>query len=376
MEDFAALLEESLKKRKNIEPGSQHIAKITRKAKDFVFIQTIQEKIRGVVAAEEFVGLEKEVEPGAEIQVFFLEESSGDYLFTYCLQGDEITASRMELSITNDLPILGQVGANVNGGWEVKLGDHTGFCPASQFEPIYKGEDLQGKKFRFVVTDLDKKRILLSQRKIADKEKEARKEILKSEWKVGSFVTVTVSSIQKSGIQANLEGLSAFIPATEATYSRNVNLETQFNLGQTLKAKILELDWTSNRIILSVKDFLKDPWSLRLPFKEGDILEGTVDSIKPFGLFVKLTDEFHGLVPNRETGTTPKQSLATEFSPGKKVKVFVMEVNPEKRQISLSIGRAKDTEERMEFQKYLVSDEESHSTSSFGLLLKKSLEKK
>lgn len=376
MEDFAKLLEENLKKRKIIEPGSLHRAKISRKAKDFVFIQTIAERIRGVISAEEFQEDGDQYPEGAELDVYFLEEESGDYLFTHILQGSDITPSRLELSKSYNLPILGQVLSLSQGGYDIKIGDQIGFCSLSQFESKYKGEDLQGKRFKFVVIDMDRKKIQLSQRKIADQERDARVDVLKSEWKVGSFVTASISSIQNSGLQVQLEGMNAFVPASEATFSRNASLEKEFRLGQTLKAKIIELDWSNQRIILSAKDFLKDPWSLNLPFKEGDILDATVESVKAFGIFVKLTDEFHALVPNRESGTGPKSNLSSEFPAGKMVKVFILEINPVKRQISASIKRAKDTEERMEYQKYLVPEEEVSTTSSFGLLLKKSLEKK
>jgi ribosomal protein S1 len=373
MEDFGKLLEESYKKRKSIESGSLHQAKIIKETKDFYFIQTLGEKINGVVSREEFAEEETILKPGDELDVYFLEESSGDYLFTHCLQGSDITASRLELSIMHDLPILGHVATNQQMGYDVKLGDFIAFCPNSQFEPRWKGEDLVGKKFRFVVTNMERKKIQVSQRKIADKEKQARVDILKSEWKVGSFVTVSVQSIQKSGLQVQVEGLSAFIPGSEASFKHNANLEKEFKLGQSLKAKIIELDWAVNRIILSAKDFLADPWALKLPFREGDILEGVIEKIKNFGIFIKLNDEFQGLVPNRELGLPPNSNPMNDYSPGQKVKVFVMEINPLKRQIALSIGRAKDTEARMEYQKYISDESEIQSTSSFGLLLQKSL---
>jgi len=376
MEDFASLLEESYKKRKSIEPGSMHQSTVTRKAKDFVFIQTIPEKIKGIINAEEFIENEEDLKPGQSLKVYFLEEQSGDYLFTTCLHTEDITAERLNLSLDNDLPIMGQIMNSVNGGYEVKLGDFSGFCPFSQFESNLKSEDLQGRKLKFVVTDLDKKRIILSQRKITDREREAVVDVLKSQWKVGSFVTASVVSIQKSGLQVQIEGLSAFVPGSEASYSKGPNLEKEFKLGQSIKAKIIELDWTSNRIILSAKDFLKDPWSSRMPFREGQIVEGSVDSIKTFGIFIKLTDEFHGLVPNRENGLNNKANPANEYNHGQKIRVLILEINPVKRQIALSITRAKETDERLEFQEYLTPEQESHSTSSFGLILKKSLDKK
>jgi ribosomal protein S1 len=376
MEDFASLLEESYKKRKSIEPGSLHQAKVTRKTKDFVFIETISEKIKGIVSAAEFAEVAHLSEKGSEVNVHFLEEQSGDYLFTFCLQGEDITSERLNLSMERDLPILGQIVHAVNGGYEVKLGDFLGFCPMNQFESNHKGEDLAGRRFKFVVTDLDKKRIVVSQRKIADREREEVVSILKSQWKVGSFVTATIQSIQKSGMQATIEGLSSFIPMSEASYSKSPNLDKEFKLGQNVKAKIIDLDWSSNRIILSIKDFLKDPWTSSLPFREGEIVSATVESVKPFGIFVKITDEFHGLVPNRETGFSQKVNLSNEFKHGQIVRVLVLEINPEKRQVAVSIARAKETEDRMEYQEYLTSEKESHSTSSFGMLLKKSLSQK
>lgn len=376
MEDFAKLLEESYQKRKSIEAGSLHRAKIKRETKDFFFIETLGEAINGVVSRDEFLEEEEGYKPGDELDVYFLEESSGDYLFTHCLQGDDITASRLELSMMHDLPILGQVVANQQAGYDIKLGEFTAFCQNSQFEPRFKGEDLTGKKFRFVVTGMDRKKIQVSQRKIADKEKQARVDILKDEWKVGSFVTANVQSIQKSGLQVQVEGMNGFIPASESSFKSSPNLEKEFKLGQSIKAKIIELDWNSNRIILSAKEFLDDPWALKLPFREGDILEGSVEKVKNFGVFIRLNDEFQGLVPNRELGLPPNANAANEFNPGMKVKVFVLEINPVKRQIALSIGRAKDTEARMEYQKYLSDENEIQSTSSFGLLLQKSLASK
>lgn len=146
-------------------------------------------------------------------------------------------------------------------------------------------------------------------------------------------------------------------------------------MGETLRAKILTLDWSTNKISLSVKDFLSDPWSGKLPFKESDIISGTVESIKPFGLFVRLGEDFSGLVPNKESGIPQRTPLNTVFQPGQKLEVFVLEINPEKRQIALSITKAAEAKDRMEYQEYLSKDDSSASVSSFGLALKQSLEK-
>ncbi len=80
---------------------------------------------------------------------------------------------------------------------------------------------------------------------------------------------------------------------------------------------------------------------------------------------------FHGLVPNKESGVPQRTPLNTVYSPGQKIEVFVLEINPEKRQIALSISKATETKDRMEYQEYLKSDSETPVVSSFGLALKK-----
>lgn len=146
-----------------------------------------------------------------------------------------------------------------------------------------------------------------------------------------------------------------------------------FHPGQVLHAKVLKLDWEENKHSFTVKDFLKDPWAQNVPFKEGDLVSGVVDSIKPFGLFVKLNENFSGLVPNRESGILNRVPLSQIFKPGDKVDAFVMEVNLSKRQISLSLTKAKEVQDRLNYSGYLT--EETSSTGSFGAILAKSLSK-
>ncbi|MCE9500923.1 MAG: S1 RNA-binding domain-containing protein, partial [Leptospira sp.] len=257
-------------------------------------------------------------------------------------------------------------------------GEFIAFCPFSQIDTDLKGKTLTGSKIRFMISDITREknsRIILSQKKISDKEKELKKEILKTELQVGQFVTCKIKSLHKFGIIVDMGGVDALVPASEASHKKNSELEKEFSIGQTLRAKVLSIDWKENRISLSIKDFLVDPWSNSVNFKEGDIITGTVESIKQFGIFVKLNENFSGLVPNKETGLSQKTPVSNHFKPGDSVEVFVTEVNPSKRQIALSVQKAKDARERMDYSKYL-QDTDTKSVSSFGLLLKKSLSKK
>ena len=181
--DFAALLEESFKKRKSLEPGAKYNARVSTVKSDYTFIQTEQDNIRGIISNAEFIDEDTGLTPGNSYSVYFLRENHGDYYFTTALTGDDITLENLEIAQENEIPVLGQVGQETSAGYDVKLGEYTGFCPFSQMDSELKNQGVQGKKFKFIVNDLSikNKKIVLSQKKISDKEKELKREILKGE---------------------------------------------------------------------------------------------------------------------------------------------------------------------------------------------------
>ena len=132
-----------------------------------------------------------------------------------------------------------------------------------------------------------------------------------------------------------MNGIDALVPASEASFKKNVDLNKEFQVGGTVRGKILSMDWKENKVSISLKDSSNDPWATNVPFKEGDIVKATVESLKTFGIFVKLNDHFHALVPNKETGYPPRTALSNHFKPGDELDVFVTEVNPSKKQIAV-----------------------------------------
>lgn len=375
--EFDRLLEESFKKRKSIEPGSRQEGKVVSVKNDYVFIRTVGSNIVGNIAFEEWKD-ETPPKPGDLLTVYFLKEESGDYYFTSCLSGESITEDHLAIAISSEIPVWGQVAIESNGGYEVRLGSLHGFVPYSQLDAEHKGKELYGKKFKFIVTELNAKsqKAILSQKKISDREKETKKRILQAELKEGMFVTCRIKSIHKFGLIVDMDGFDALVPASEATFRKNADLEKEFQVGESLRAKIIALNWEEGKFSLSAKDFLQDPWALKVPFRESDILTAEIESIKPFGIFVRLNESFSGLIPNKETGVPMRTPVNTVYSPGQKVEVFVLEVNPEKKQIALSITKAAEAKDRLEYQQYLKPEEDPKAVSSFGLLLKQSLDKK
>ncbi|MDO6394556.1 S1 RNA-binding domain-containing protein [Leptospira santarosai] len=369
---FEKMLDASFKKKKAMEPGTKVTVIVNSAKKDFVFVTAKEGKLPGIISSEEFIesGLPNQ---GDEIEAYFLKEDHGDIHFTVCLGGDSLNKDLLEIAKRAEIPILGQFIGENDSGAEVKIGEFSAFCPFSQIDPELKKSGLPGKRSKFLIQDTRGK-LVVSQKKISDRAKEAKLGILKQELKEGMFVTCKVKTIQNFGLIVEMDGLSALIPISEATYKKNPELEKEFQVGQTLRARILRIDWENQKFALTVKDFLKDPWAQTVPFKEGDIVKGTIDSLKPFGLFVKLDDHFNGLVPTRETGISNRVPLTQSFKTGDVINVFIMEVNPERKQISLSIQKAKEIQERMDYSSYLSADT-SGSTSSFGAILQNSLNK-
>jgi ribosomal protein S1 len=373
---FAALLEESFKKRKSLEIGARFEARVTAIEEDYIFIRIDSQSMDGILLKEEFI--EHPVAVADVLPVFFLRESHGDFYFTYTLSAEHINSENLDLALSREIPVWGQVGTETNAGYEVKIGEFSGFCPFSQFDLEKKGKQLTGSRFRFILHEINSKtgRLVLSQKKFSDKERELKREILRDELKVGQYISCQIKSIHNFGLIVDMNGMDALVPASEASFKKNVDLNQEFTIGQTLRGKILNLNWQENKFSISLKDSLDDPWSKRLPFKEGDIVSSIVESIKPFGLFVKFTEHFHGLVPNKESGLPQRTPLANHFKAGDSVDVFITEINPEKRQIAASIIKAKETREKMEYQSYMSDQNEGSNVSSFGLLLKKTLGKK
>ena len=373
--DFASLLEESFKKRKSYEVGSRHTAIILSLRDDFIFIKS-KDGLQGIVSMEEFQGIEVP-NKGSEIQVFFLKESHGDYYFTTALTGTDIITDHLELAMEREIPIWGQYGSEVQGGYEVRIGELTAYCPFSQIDTNTKSKSLSGIRSKFIVHEIHPKtkKIILSSKKLSDREKELKKEILKAELKEGSFVTCTIKSIHPFGLIVDMNGIDALVPTSESSFKKNVDLNKEFHLGQIVHGKILSLDWKNNRISVSLKDSLDDPWVKNIPLREGDIVTATIESIKPFGMFVKFNDHFHGLVANKESGLPHRTPLSSHYKSGDLVEVFIMEINPAKKQIAASVSKAKEAKEKLDYQSY-ISDQSVSHVSSFGLLLQKTLKKK
>jgi small subunit ribosomal protein S1 len=238
------------------------------------------------------------------------------------------------------------------GGLLVELEGIRGFLPVSQLAaghyPRVSGADkdeilqklnaLTGKPIRVRVLDVSRK-----DNKLIFSEKEAVKEDMAarfSELKVGDDVEGVVTGVIDFGAFVNVDGIEGLIHISEISWERVDNPRNYLKVGETVKAKIISID--KDRLSLSLKQMSEDPWLKEVKaFKKGDIVEGKITRITPFGAFVQISPSVEALVHVSEMsddeGVDPEQL----FQLNEKKQFKVLEIDSEGRKIALSLKNAK-----------------------------------
>ncbi len=376
--DFAKLLENSFSAESALHPGDHYTATVTdiKTSREFIFINT--QAGAGLVEKKELEDSEftLTVNPGEKIDVFFLSKNHGDSIFSTVPKGE---AARKILTVCMEklIPLNGKVTGKNKGGFEIECGEITAFCPASQMD---QPEPELKSVLPFIVTEVSGSKTVFSRRKFKEIEKDQLRSQMQMNLNEGDVVTGKVESVMDFGVFVDIGGLQGLIPASELSYKKIKHPSEILSSGQTIRCKITALDWKEDKITLSYKALQNNPWQGQLPFSTGDIIEGTVESVRHFGVFVRLPDNFNGLIPNSESGVPKGQSLEKAFPKGQKVRVMIMKIDRENEKISLSAEKVKDAETREEYESYMKnmnadSQPSKEEVSSFGKLLQASLNK-
>jgi small subunit ribosomal protein S1 len=370
--EFSRLLEQSFQNRPQIEPGESVVVSVNSiKNRDFVFIGN--ENLQGVIPREELLDQDGmiSVNTGEKLTVFFVGMEAGEFRFTTKPLG-RIRQRILESARRNRIPLNGRILRQIKGGFEVQLGDAVAFCPASQMAVKEETGVVQ-----FIVTESDERRTIVSNRMVHDIEKEKRREVVRNSLQEGDIVNGTVVRIQPFGAFVDIGGIEGLIPVSECAYARIKDPSEVLKTGEEVRAKVLRIDWKEGKIALSLKSLLKNPWQGSLPFSEGEIVSGQIDAIKTFGLFVKLTGNFVGLVPLSETGLVRGKSVDKEYHRGQSLRVMIRKIDRENERISLSLSAVDEIDSRKEYEEYIKKEEaEAGEISSFGKALLDSLKKK
>ncbi|RKX89460.1 MAG: 30S ribosomal protein S1 [Spirochaetes bacterium] len=376
-ENFEKLLEDSFSGVSRLKPGQEIEAEIVSITDNCIFLQ-LNGKSEGQLDVEEFMDRDGNitVSEGDKIKAYFLNSKNGEIHFTTRISGEKAGDALLQSAFEGEIPVEGTVEKEIKGGFEVKIGESRAFCPYSQMgmKRVENAQEYIGKHLTFKILEYKEKgrNILVSNRAILEKERREKVEALKKTLKEGMTVTGVVKSLRDFGAFIDLDGVQALLPVSEISRSRVKDIEEVLSIGQKIEAVILKLDWAAERISVSMKKLLADPWdSAEGKYKEGSQHTGEVVRLTNFGAFVSLEPGLDGLIHisdlEKDSRDYPERKQK-KLKVGERITVEINSVDAVKKRISLK--PADDTQGKENFSDYMDSDSDSEGYNPFAALLK------
>ena len=342
-EEMTELYEESLRRVQEGEVVKGRIVSIT---KDFVMVD-IGYKSEGQIPIHEFTTPEGEITAVVGDIVEALLESREDEEGALMLSKNKASKIKVweEVSYAyhHDGTVTGTMVAKVKGGLSVDLGGIIAFLPGSQVDltPVRHTDHLIGQKYTFTVLKFNRKRrnVVLSRRVLLEKAKGEAKATLLATLEEGKILEGVVKNITDYGIFVDLGGLDGLLHITDLSYGRVRHPADLFKVGDLITVKVLSFDREKERISLGLKQLSPDPWSLaEEKFPLGARIAGRVVSLTDYGAFVELEAGVEGLIHISEMSWTRKIRHPSQvISVGDTVEVKVLELEPHRKRISLSL---------------------------------------
>lgn len=390
---FEALLKASEETTfRKLSPGQKLTATIVGIDGETLFLD-VGAKSEGVIETSEFTNENGEltVTTGDSVEVYCLKSGPSGQIFTRRL-GAGSAGAHLEEAWRNAIPVQGTVKAEIKGGFEVTVSSSVrAFCPYSQIG-LRRVDDpaaeYLGKQLEFLITrfEADGRNIVVSARALQEEERRLKRDALQQTLAEGQAVDGVISSIRSFGLFVDIGGVDGLVPISEVGWSRVDNLADTYQIDQPVKAVIKGLDWENDRISLSIKETLPDPWQqAAAEFGAGSRHTGTVCRLVPFGAFVTLAPGIDGLLHISKLGQGRKLNHPREvIEEGQRIDVIIETVDPVARKISLApadyvspeAALEREYQELQSFRTARQQKKESESLSSFGALLKKKLDQK
>jgi small subunit ribosomal protein S1 len=334
------------------EEGEVVTGRVVRIDKDEVLVD-IGYKSEGVIPSGELsirksVDPREEVELGEEVDAIVLtkEDQDGRLIMSKKRARFEKAWRRIEAAAESGQPVEGNVIEVVKGGLIIDLGVR-GFLPASlvDIRRVPNLDEYMGTKIETKVIELNRSRnnVVLSRRAVLEEErKEVRQQIL-DRLQPGLVVEGQISNIVDFGAFVDLDGIDGLIHISELSWSHVNHPSEILNIGDTVKVKVLDIDRDRQRISLGLKQTQEDPWQRIVDtYNIGDELEGTVTKVVTFGAFVEILDGVEGLVHISELAAHHVESPREVVHPGDDIRVKILEIDSERRRLSLSAKRVED----------------------------------
>ncbi len=334
------------------EEGDVVSGKVVRIDQDEVLVD-IGYKSEGVIPMNELsirksVDPHDEVELGEEVDALVLtkEDQDGRLVLSKKRARFEKAWRKIEAAAESGEPVEGTVIEVVKGGLIIDLGVR-GFLPASlvDIRRVQNLDEFLGTKIECKVIELNRSRnnVVLSRRAVLEEErKEVRQQIL-DRLQPGMVVEGAISNIVDFGAFVDLDGIDGLIHISELSWSHVNHPSEILSIGDVVPVKVLDIDRDRQRISLGLKQTQEDPWQRVIDtYRIGDELEGKVTKVVTFGAFVEIMDGVEGLVHISELAHHHVENPREIVEPGQDVRVKILEIDSERRRLSLSVKRVEE----------------------------------
>ena len=348
-DSFAAMFEDSLT-HQDMRAGEVITAEVVRVDYNFVVVNAGL-KSESFIPVEEFkndMG-EIDVKPGDFVSVAIesLENGFGDTLLSRDKAKRLASWMALEKALDTGEQIVGTITGKVKGGLTVMTNGIRAFLPGSLVDtrPVKDTTPFEGKTFDFKVIKLDRKRnnVVVSRRAVVEASMGEERAKLLETLKEGTIVTGVVKNITDYGAFVDLGGIDGLLHITDLAWRRVRHPSELISVGQEITAKVLKFDQEKNRVSLGVKQLGEDPWvGLSRRYPSGTRLFGKVTNITDYGAFVEVEQGIEGLVHVSEMDWTNRNiSPAKVVALGEEVEVMVLEIDEDRRRISLGMKQCK-----------------------------------
>jgi small subunit ribosomal protein S1 len=379
-ESFAQLFEQSLANQR-IRPGMILTGLVIDVTSDVVIVN-VGLKSEAVIPLEQFKNErgEVEVKAGDEVEVALdsVEDGTGETRLSREKAKRARTWTRLEEAFNKSEIVTGVITGRVKGGFTVEIENVRAFLPGSLVDvrPVRDTSYLEGKPLEFKVIKLDQKRnnVVVSRRAVVEQEFSAERSALMENLQEGAVVRGTVKNLTDYGAFVDLGGIDGLLHITDMAWKRVKHPSEVVKVGDEVEVRILKFDRERSRVSLGLKQLGADPWqNIARRYPPSTRVFGKVTNIADYGAFVEIEDGVEGLVHVSEMDWTNKNvNPAKVVHTGQEVEVMVLDVDEERRRISLGLKQCQANPWKEFAENYNKGDKvagQIKSITDFGIFI-------
>jgi small subunit ribosomal protein S1 len=379
-ESFAELFEQSIASQR-IRPGTILNGLIVEVGQDYVIVN-VGLKSEAVIPSDQFKNEKGEIEvvvgETVEVALDSVEDGSGETRLSREKAKRARTWTRLEQSFEKQEVVIGIITGRVKGGFTVEIDNVRAFLPGSLVDvrPVRDPSYLENKPLEFKVIKLDQKRnnVVVSRRAVVEQEYSAERSALLDNLQEGAAVKGVVKNLTDYGAFVDLGGIDGLLHITDMAWKRVKHPSEVVKVGEEIDVRILKFDRERQRVSLGLKQLGADPWqNIARRYPANTRLFGKVTNIADYGCFVEIEEGVEGLVHVSEMDWTNKNvNPAKVVHVGQEVEVMVLDIDEERRRISLGVKQCKTNPWKEFAENYNRGDKVSgqiKSITDFGIFI-------